>query len=128
MLPDLDEFAAYNGNDDAQKKWIAASQWLVAGLELIVLVWAIYNVVVILIRGGKYKVLPLLTFYILIILLFCMRLYNGIFLWALLTKQISTLLYAPLGLKFAVGLVQTWVNVEMCTSIRHSLKMIKRAS
>ena len=33
---------------------------------------------------------------------------------------------SPNAIKFSIGLVQTWVNIEMCTSILHSLNTISK--
>lgn len=35
--------------------------------------------------------------------------------------------YFPIALKFALGLNQTWINIELCVIIRHSLEMIENS-
>ena len=54
-------------------------QWFEFVLCICILGWVIRNIWVILFKKGKYKVLPLLTFYILAILLVILRMYDAIF-------------------------------------------------
>ena len=53
-------------------------QWVVCACAIGVLGWVVRNIWVILYRQGKYKVLPLLTFYVLATLLVLFRIYDAI--------------------------------------------------
>lgn len=50
------------------------------------LAWLLYNAWNLLIRRGKYKVMPLLIFYIVATILALERLYDHIGFWALITN------------------------------------------
>ena len=126
ILPGLDAFAEQYGYSDAQKNWIAASQYLMIALILFVLAWLLYNAWNLLIRRGKYKVVPLIIFYIVAITLVLERLYDHIGFWALITNQRVLPLLMHQTLKFVIGLDQAWVNLELCLSIRYNLKKIEK--
>ena len=86
ILPGLDAFAVQYGYSDAEKRWIAAAQYFTIALILFVLAWLLYNAWNLLIRRGKYKVIPLLIFYIVATILALERLYDHIGFWALITN------------------------------------------
>ena len=92
---------------------------------MLVLVWLIYNIWTILIKRRKYRVLPLLTFYIVATLLVLNRLYLSIwyFTASLECKPLLAFL-GSLTSKFCLGLDQTWVNIELSLSLKHSLDAI----
>ena len=78
ILPGLDEMVAEYGFTDSDKRCIAASQYVISIFFMIVLAWLSYNIWTILIKQRKYRVLPLLTFYIVATLLVLNRLYSSI--------------------------------------------------
>ena len=77
----MNDFAEENGFSDAQIKWLAACQYLILLVELLVFGWLIYNILSILVRQGRYKSLPLLTFYMLATVLLVVRIFSEIMWW-----------------------------------------------
>ena len=78
ILPGLDNYAYIHGFSDAEVKWLAVFTYLNLLAELLCLGWIIYNVWTFLYKQGKYKVLPLSTFYILATILMLVRIFAEI--------------------------------------------------
>ena len=85
------------------------------------------NIWTILVKQGKYRVLPLLTFYILTTCMILVRIYSTIWLWKIKVKSSCVFLLFPSTLKFGLGLDQTWVNVEMSITLQHSQSAIRQS-
>ena len=104
ILPGLDYLAEKFGYSDAQIKWLAACTYFVILTELLVLGWIIYNIWTILFTQGKYKVEPLLTFFILATMLILIRIFYAILYWKDVIEHWFITLYT-ITLKFGLGLI-----------------------
>ena len=80
-LPGYDAFAEENKLSSNSKSCIAASQYIVIVSALLILIWLGYNIVTILGKQRKFRVLPLLVFYTVGTILTLSRLYNAIWIW-----------------------------------------------
>ena len=80
-LPGYDAFAEENNLSSNSKSCIAASQYIVIVSALLILIWLGYNIVTILGKQRKFRVLPLLVFYTVGTILTLSRLYNAIWIW-----------------------------------------------
>ena len=94
---------------------------------MVVLYWVLHNTYTIIIKQKKYKVAPLLTFYIVTTMMILMYIYFEIYLWKITKKQNVFFIIMPIVLKFGLGLDQTWVNIELSVSFKHSLDTILNA-
>ena len=87
IFPGLDEFSAAHKFNQTQTNWLAATQFIVVIFNTAVLVWLGCNARTILIKQGKYRVLPLLIFYSVATLLVLLHQYNTIWIWAIIRNN-----------------------------------------
>ena len=107
----------------AQLQWLAACQYLTAIGALVVASGLVYNVWKFLIRQARYKVLPLVTFYVLALLLMSERVYFAIWFFALTYKKNSVLWQTlPLTIKAMIAVLQSWMITELCIRLHQSYK------
>ena len=92
--------------------WISFSQYLVAAIAVAVFFLLVANSYLYLWKGAKYRVLPLLVFYLLSMTLVILRFYGAI--WFFVVHKIIFIAYFPITCKFCLGLMQTWIMVELC--------------
>ena len=85
----------------------------------------IRNVWVILYKQKRYKVLPVLTNYVLCIVLASMRAVWSIWLLYAWDHMIIMLNLFPITVNSAISLNQVWIIAELCFVIRHSLATIE---
>ena len=78
LLPRLDELAEEMHYSDTQVRWIFASVIIVTPTAILALLWLIYNSWTILYKQGRWRVLPLTTFYVLSLLLVLFHIYSAI--------------------------------------------------
>lgn len=77
----------------------------------------------IVIKQEKYKVLPLLTFYIIAALLLLVELYNAL-MWFATSVNISIwTVFMPIALMTALALDQAWIMIELCMRISCTVKL-----
>ena len=76
----------------------------------------------IIVKQGKYKVLPLSTFYALALPLLVLRFYLDIWFFPASYFPLFSLILAPPTMKFLIAVNQAWVNVELCLSIRLAIQ------
>ena len=92
------------------------------------LVWLFINVWKFLIKQGRYRVLPLVTFYVLAILITLAKVYIAFQLAAVLVDfQVWPQLICQ-TLMFTLILQQSWVNIELCYGIVHNRKQMNAES
>ena len=125
ILPGLDELATQYGYNQVQKRVIAANLYFVFLCGLLVLLWLMRNIWTILVKQGKWKVLPLLIFYIIATTLIVVRLIFTIWHFELINNWNTIFMILPQNLKFLIGINMTWVTLELCFCIRHCLNTIK---
>ena len=80
------------------------------------------NFVKIIVRQGRYKVLPLTTFYALALPLLIIHFYLDIWFFPSRMHPKLSVLLAPPTMKFLIAVNQAWVNVELCLSIRLAIQ------
>ena len=125
MLPGLDELATKYGYSQVQIRVIAANLYFILLIGLLVLLWLMRNIWTILVKQGKFKVLPLLTFYIVATTLILIRIVFSLWNFQTLDNWNVFFMLSPQSLKFVIGINMTWVTIELCLCIRHCLNTIK---
>ena len=125
ILPWHDKLVDEGHYTREEMRKIAAAQYVMIALCLITLVWLIYNAVSILIKQGKYRVLPLSNFYAFAFMAVISRLLYQIFFFPGLENYWIIFYLFCQTLKFLLGFQQAWINLELMCSIRYSLKVIK---
>ena len=108
--------------DKEQTIWLAVSQYVIAALIVTALAFWVVNFVKIIVKQGKYKVLPLSTFYALALPLLILRFYLDIWFFTSNLNPMFTIIFAPPTMKFLIAVNQAWVNIELCLSIRVAIK------
>ena len=104
--------------------WINFCVTITLPVAVFLLAWLLHNVWKILIMQGRFKVLPLTTFYILAIMIVIAHSYYAImlgrillFFWVLPQLMCQILM-------FGLTLQQTWVVIELCLVIMHIRKQM----
>ena len=93
-------------------------------VSLLTLTWIFINIQRILIKQRKYKVLPLVSFYTSATLNVFLRLSFVIWYFKIENQQLTIFLLDVIATNFMIGIDQTWINIELCLIINHSLKLI----
>ena len=122
ILPGYDYWLFRLAFNKEQTTWMAVSQYLIAALIVTALAFWVVNFVKIIVKQGKYKVLPLSTFYALALPLLMIRFYLDIWFFPAGWHPRFTVLFAPPTMKFLIAVNQAWVNVELCLSIRLAIQ------
>ena len=97
---------------------MACMQYFVAGCLAILFIGICCNFWWFIIRQGKYKVHPLLVFYILALLTTVARFYRTVWHFTVILTNQPIGLYAPPTFKTMLGLEQAWIMIELCIRIR----------
>ena len=122
ILPGYDNWLFEYSFSKEQTIWLAVSQYVLAALIVTALAFWVVNFVKIIVKQGKYKVLPLSTFYALALPLLILRFYLDIWFFPAGFRPIFSVILAPPTLKFLIAVNQAWVNVELCLSIRLAIQ------
>jgi len=93
-------------------------------LGLIVLAWISYHIWTILWKQGKYRVLPLLNFYVVATLSTLNTLNRALRGSIMLLDKPLVGLLSNQTLKFCLGINMTWVNLELILSFQNTLNFI----
>lgn len=110
-----------------ESTWIALYQFLIVLLSIQVIYWLAYNIWKILIKRQKWKVLPLMTFYVLASLIIIMDIFKIVnFVNYFYSENIILHLYPP-TLKFLLGVEQAWINIELIYCVKFSIEMARQA-
>ena len=97
-------------------------------LFLVCLIWLLINVWKFLVKQGRYRVLPLVTFYVLAISITLVKIYIACqFAAVMVDFQVFAQLICQ-TLMFTLILQQSWVNIELCYGIVHNRKQINAES
>ena len=122
ILPGHDKLPEFSS---AQLAWITFCQYLMVLFNVLTLIWTVCNAWRFLVKQRKWIVLPLVSFYIVAMInVFCGAIFVIWLFPIILNKQIP-LHFIAQTTKFSLGLDQSWINVELCLSIRHSIKMVQ---
>jgi len=105
--------------------WISFSQYLVGAIAVAVFFRLVANSYLYLWKGAKYRVLPLLVFYLLSMTLVIFRFYADIWYFVVPLHKVIFIGFSQISCKFCLGLVQTWIIVELCLQISYSIKVAR---
>ena len=108
--------------------WLAFLQYLMVALCLATLGLIVLNGVTILVKQGKYNVIPLVNFYLLATLLVICRICDQFFMWPVIVYEWIIMYLLGQSLKFVLGLQQVWINCELISSMRHSMRLVKEGN
>ena len=108
--------------------WINFCITITLPFAFFLLVWLLLNVWKILIKQGRFKVLPLTTFYILAIMVVIAHTYYAIMLGKILLYFYVLPQLMCQILMFGITLQQTWVVIELCLVIVHIRKQMSNGS
>ena len=128
-LPGLDDFIERNGMEQqlskGQQNSLIALIYISIILFFFMLCMAIYNTWVFLIKSGKYKVMPLTLFYVLVMLLCADRIVFSInFFNIYLNNEIIPCLMKYI-IQLNLGIVQCWNLCELSLRVRQSIKFMQ---
>ena len=104
IFPGADQGLVKKNYTDEQILGIAICQWIMIALCLAALSWLVYNIVTILVKQKKYKVLPLLNFYILATFLIVFRIAFQVWWWVWTVKRWIFFFLLGQTLKFVIGI------------------------
>ena len=86
-----------------------------------------FNFIKNVIRESRYKVIPIMTMYILMLLSLSLWIYYSIvFLKMVRSVQLFPILW-KFNLKLALGFVQSSINIELSITLSHNLKQIQES-
>ena len=89
------------------------------------LVGWIFNYYRIVIRQGRYKVLPLHLLYVLMLTLILIWLYYSIWFTHMIQHSQLFPIISKYNLKFCMGIVQCSINIELSLTLSNTLKQIQ---
>ena len=112
----------------SEMRWIASCQWLMIALSLFTLAWLVYNIVMILVKQRKCKVLPLVNFYVLSVILVVTRIVFLIYFFPASMHCWILAQLMPETIKLLLGIELTWINVELITTLRFSQRVIEEGA
>ena len=121
-LPYIDHAKEKNNVHDYQG--IVALAYIGTLIVLCLLSLAIHNIVNFLIGQSRWRVAPLLWFYVLTCIFLLMRIYTLIFI---LDNKAAVHLYLPSVMKLLLGYTQIWTTIELNIRVnqcRHALKLL----
>ena len=101
---------------------VACWQYLLLLLALLTLLWLVINIIKILYRQGKYKVLPLTCFYGAATVNCLLNCIYAIWFFPIFVDIWIPLWLLPQTSKFCFGIVQTWINLELYWIISYHLR------
>ena len=111
--------------NDKEVEVLVCIVYVMLAMGFVTLGWLLYNAVTILWKQKKYKVLPLVNFYLLALLLVLFRILFQFLLWPTIYYQWITSFLMAQTLKFVMGCQQAWINVELICSLRYGLEELK---
>ena len=122
ILPGLDTDHYSNDLTEAQIVSFVVERYLLIGLYTFLFVLVIVNIWNILIKQKKYKTLPLTAFYIFAYFSITFRLIYIILEFSKYEKSLIFINDLYLGTKISVGLIQSWMILEIALRIRETYK------
>lgn len=120
LLPDL-EYPTGNQFDKSETLWLAFSSYFCALAFTVLLVLTFYNIIMYLIRDGKWRVYSLTMFYILAVLCLVFRIIVNILAVLIAQNFYITLTLFAAVIKFDIGIVQIEVIIEIIIRVRESM-------
>ena len=116
----------YDSVTDVQWIIVVAMMYLSLAIFLSMLFLALYNTWEFIIRQKKYKTVPLLVFYVIVIMLASLRIYFSVFyFYGKLYHDYFGYLMKPL-LNLNLGVVQCWILFELALRINENVKQMKQ--
>ena len=107
---------------DTQLKWLTGFQYLITALLALLLIATGCNIWWFLVKQGRYRVYPLLLYYILAVLFLLSRLYFTIWFFKINMLVPPLAAMTPPTLKCMLVLVQCWIMIELGLRIRANIK------
>ena len=104
FLPGHDFMLAMDLLTESQLKYLAASQYIIALLIVLTSAFWGYNFVTIIIKKRKYKVLPLLVFYVLAFLNLCLRFLTTIWFFDINVSLYFSVVFTVPTISFLIAL------------------------
>ena len=95
--------ADYLSVTEEELKWFALSQYLMFALCIAMLCWVMRNIYFILYKQGRFRVLPMLVFYVLSTMLITVRAITSIWILPAYYESWLFLLNFPFTAKAAIG-------------------------
>ena len=125
ILPWHDKLVKDSVYTEEEMRWLALSQYVMLLLCLALLGWVLRNIWVILYMQGRFRVLPMLVYYVLATLQIIVRAIFSVWLVPAYFESWLFVLNFPFTAKAAIGFNQTWVISELCLIVRYSISLAK---
>ena len=95
--------------------------------QYMVLLWlTVVNIKNFLLREERYKVQPILMFYIFVVLLCVSRIAFQIWFYAIDGLRNYMGMYFPISMKMSIGAMQGWILIEITLKINHGIRVFLR--
>ena len=120
FLPGIDAYADKHNWDRTKKISYISLDYLLIGLYAMLVLLALRNIWIIIVKQKEYRNLPILMFYAFALIAVTLRVVYLVWQWTVSPIYWNNLDDVQQASKLCVGVVQDWITLELAIRVRNS--------